>query len=550
MQRVSFGPGLHSMSAPSQDLDGSSPQPQQQESLRIGSLAPKDHSDSDEQSDGNNEDSESHSHVSATRSYAFRGQPDRQTTQQVRHDLLPHEQQSRSQMSRSSTSRVTGSQLSSRLSSNAAQTLSATSLQRSIAASSDKSPREAPSTLPTTWSGRASSANPSAERVRYDLKVSSPTLSKLSAGSATTVKKQSRLEGLSAPSTEPKPYPVARLEQPESKIRDTGAAIPRTPSGASSATSNYDSKRQKGEPNPQISTVMSPPATEHGEAETSPPGMSHIPPSSTQAKPLSHPEPSRNREGLKPAPDVTRPIDLTLRSPVDAPQSAPRGEAAAYYDPEESFASPNRSDKKGSKPSTDSHSTGGNRPAKTDTQSTSQSHSPAAVQGTEQTWPEQQARDPFKHSIKPGWKGTLNAFHRCVRGVPMYTEHTAERYETLRRAERFCEHPVIRVCGMFRKKHYEHMRRVVEEARWALEGPQSSGAAREGAKSQVSGAERGRGRGILGEQTRGPREENTGRFGHTGRGDCPCRSIKRECAKHSAGHPAYPHICPRRSCKE
>ncbi|KAI6897701.1 hypothetical protein KC318_g9981 [Hortaea werneckii] len=94
--------------------------------------------------------------------------------------------------------------------------------------------------------------------------------------------------------------------------------------------------------------------------------------------------------------------------------------------------------------------------------------------------------DPFAHSIPPGWKATLKGFARLylnqhlhhdpsrstgappTKSAATATAMRAEKYELFLRGERFFRHPVIRICGNFRRRHYAVIAERVEEVRRAV----------------------------------------------------------------------------------
>ncbi|KAI7704433.1 hypothetical protein KC353_g13491, partial [Hortaea werneckii] len=91
--------------------------------------------------------------------------------------------------------------------------------------------------------------------------------------------------------------------------------------------------------------------------------------------------------------------------------------------------------------------------------------------------------DPFAHSLPPGWKATLKGFARLYLNQHLHhhddssrstgpapaisaataTAMRAEKYELFLRGERFFRHPVIRICGNFRRRHYAVIAERVEE---------------------------------------------------------------------------------------
>lgn len=130
----------------------------------------------------------------------------------------------------------------------------------------------------------------------------------------------------------------------------------------------------------------------------------------------------------------------------------------------------------------------------------------------------------------------------------------AEKYELFLRGERFFRHPVIRVCGNFRRKHYAVIAERVAEARRAVVEGSEPGYGRAGGEPARAVSSRGKARTKDDEGERGGRsrelprrrrrrrEEGTG-FRHTGGEECRYKVEKRECSR--PDHPGYPHICPK-----
>ncbi|KAI7064994.1 hypothetical protein KC339_g15891 [Hortaea werneckii] len=215
--------------------------------------------------------------------------------------------------------------------------------------------------------------------------------------------------------------------------------------------------------------------------------------------------------------------------PLPYPQETDRGEANAYYDPDQTFSSrysapstraslcPNDSIPYQNPPGpANPHSIPSPPPAPATPPALppppplpphGNQHPPSASHRPTPSHPYNPPRttitttpnpttnpDPFAHSIPPGWKATLKGFARLYlnrhllhpdpstsTGLPPTTKSAAttaaaaaaaamraEKYELFLRGERFFRHPVIRVCGNFRRKHYAVIAERVAEARRAV----------------------------------------------------------------------------------
>ncbi|KAI7221665.1 hypothetical protein KC333_g1570 [Hortaea werneckii] len=204
--------------------------------------------------------------------------------------------------------------------------------------------------------------------------------------------------------------------------------------------------------------------------------------------------------------------------PLPYPQETNGGEANAYYDPNQTFSS------RYSAPSTraslrpNDHISYPNPSIPSNPHNISSSSPPPPLPQPHQDLPSPHQTpshpdnpppnatitpnptppDPFAHSIPPGWKATVKGFARLSlnehlhhddpsrsTGAPPTKSATtaassaatataaaaaaaamrAEKYELFLRGERFFRHPVIRICGNFRRRHYAVIAERVEEAR-------------------------------------------------------------------------------------
>ncbi|KAI7150355.1 hypothetical protein KC344_g169 [Hortaea werneckii] len=171
--------------------------------------------------------------------------------------------------------------------------------------------------------------------------------------------------------------------------------------------------------------------------------------------------------------------------PLPYPQAGNRGEADAYYDASQTFSSrhsapstrtsfrPNDNNvSHPGQPIPSSFSSPPPPPPPTPPPHGNQSLPAHPTNPPNATMPPNpiNSPDPFAHSLPPGWKATLKGFARLYlhRGHasspnPPPPPSAAEKYELYLRGERFFHHPVIRLCGNFRRRHYAVIAERVQE---------------------------------------------------------------------------------------
>ena len=146
--------------------------------------------------------------------------------------------------------------------------------------------------------------------------------------------------------------------------------------------------------------------------------------------------------------------------------------------------------------------------------------------------------NPFDHSIKPGLIGTLKGLRGMIIKDPELIGDTPERYELLRRTERFLNSKLVRYFGVLWGKEVAAVRREMEEvAQFLL----NSAAKREDRGIVDGGAK-------IGAAEAGGAEAGT--LVHTGGRDCPCLHVPRNCTRsRHPNHSDRPHICRRKRCR-
>ncbi|KAI7238440.1 hypothetical protein KC330_g2546 [Hortaea werneckii] len=381
-------------------------------------------------------------------------------------------------------------------------------------ASQGKIPSRASSTVPTTFSG-ASSKPPRASQEKVPSRASSTVPTTLSVATskpphASQHAKESQLQYMPTIGERQGLEEDERTTPPQ---EHSLSSVPTRP--ASLASTRHRGTRHSSREHPSAPGSATAHSNHDLQQPQYPPSLRTMPSSKNKGSQTSR----RTRQHLRNQPD-TREAPL-----LPYPQEAHRGEANAYYDPGQTFSSRYSapSTRASLRPNDNISYPKPSGPSKPPIPSPPlpQPHQdlpsyPHQTPSHPDNPPKATTPDPFAHSLPPGWKATLEGFARLYlnqhlhhhdpsrsTGLPPTTTSAAttaaaaaamraEKYELFLRGERFFRHPVIRICGNFRQKHYAAIAERVEEVRRAVVEGSDPGQGRAGGEASRLGDSRGK----------------------------------------------------------